>query len=139
MEDMEFPELSGVTLPAMRRDVLLAVRALADKGHQRRVWIEKKYPQEGYYDDFGMNLDTLYDDTLVLEEPSAALGTVLRDGEEVSAMESLRSALNELLSVEGGGRTDSEYLASPLWETVVVAAIEACVILCRGSSGDEVV
>ncbi|MFJ7150587.1 hypothetical protein ACIQVT_20665 [Streptomyces sp. NPDC100445] len=122
VEVVEFSELSGVSLPEMRRSIISAVRALADEEYQRRVWVDRNYPKEGYYDDFDMNLHILFDDTLVLEDPEAALGTVLRSVLEVDAMATLASALDDLLAMEGEDKTDAEYISSPLWGPVVRSA-----------------
>jgi hypothetical protein len=130
-EVMEFTELSDVFFPDMRRNVVSAVRALADEAYQRRVWIDHECPGDGYYDDFTMNLHILFDDTLVLEDPAATLGTVLKSGEEVDALAVLAEALDDLLSSEGSERTDAEYMASPLWGTVVRAAGAAYAVMTR--------
>ena len=128
---MELTELSDASFPDMRRNVVSAVRALADVAYQRRVWIDRDYPTDGYYDDFAMNLHILYDDTLVLEDPAATLGTVLKSKEEVDAMGVLAEALDELLDAEGSERTDREYMASPLWGGVVRTAGTAYGLLAR--------
>ena len=125
MEDVELPELSGIRFPEMRRNVISAVRALADGEYQRRVWIERIYPNEGYYDDFTLNLNILYDDTLVLDDPVSTLGTVLRSESEVVAMVELGSAIDEALRLEGDGKVDADYLASPSWAAVLRAASAA--------------
>jgi hypothetical protein len=128
---MELTELIDVSFPDMRENVVSAVRALADEVYQRRVWIDRDYPEEGYYDDFTMNLHILFDDTLVLEDPAATLGTVLKSREEVDAMTVLAGTLDELLGTEGSARADAEYLASPLWGAVVRAASAALDLLTR--------
>lgn len=122
VEDMEHSKLNDVSFPDMRRNVLSAVRALADEEYQRRVWIHRDYPHEGYYDDFTMNLNILFDDTLVLEDPATTLGAVLKSQEEVGAMQALASAINVLMEREGTEHTDAEYVASPLWGDVVRSA-----------------
>ncbi|MER5787097.1 hypothetical protein [Streptomyces sp. NPDC001980] len=109
----------------MRRNVLSAVRALSDKTHQERVWIGRIYPEESYFDDFAMNLNILYDDTLVLDDPVASLGTVLASRYEAEALAGVGVALDELLRWEGTGRSDVEYVASPLWGAVVESAAVA--------------
>lgn len=120
-----------VSFPDMRENVVSAVRALADEAYQRRVWIDRDYPEEGYYDDFTMSLHILFDDTLVLEDPAATLGTVLKSREEVDAMTVLAGALDELLDAEGSNRADEDYLASPLWGAVVRTAGAALALLTR--------
>jgi hypothetical protein len=128
---MELTELSDVSFPDMRGNVISAVRALADYAYQRQAWIDDDYPEDGYYDDFTMNLHILFDDTLVLEDPAATLGMVLKSREEVDAMAVLADALNELLGSEGSERTDAEYMVSPLWVAVVRAAGAAYGVLTR--------
>lgn len=128
---MEFSDLSQVSFPEMRRSVLSAVRALSDESYQRRVWIDRCYPQEGYYDDFSTNIHILFDDTLVLEDPASTLGTVLKCEEEVAAMVALASSVNDLLEREGGERVDAEYIASPLWGAVVRSASKAYDVMNR--------
>ncbi|WP_435812251.1 SCO4402 family protein [Streptomyces olivaceoviridis] len=128
---MEFSELNSVSFPEMRGNVVSAVQALADEDYQQRVWIDREYPHEGYYDDFDMNLHILFDDTLVLEDPTAAVGTILRSKEEVEAMGALASALDALLATEGRDKTDAEYIASPLWHAVLRAASAALEALSK--------
>ena len=132
MEDVELSDLSGIRFPEMRRNVISAVRALADGEYQRRVWSERIYPNEGYYDDFTLNLNILYDDTLVLDDPVSTLGTVLRSEDEVWAMEELGSAIDEVLRLEGDGKADVDYLASPAWGAVLRSASAAYEILTQG-------
>ncbi|WP_200839664.1 SCO4402 family protein [Streptomyces sp. SLBN-115] len=122
MEELEFSELSDVDLPDMRMNVISAVEALSDREYQRRVWIERDYPSGEYFDDFTLNVNILYDDTLVLEDPAATLGLILRSREEVEAMAQLASALNELFRGEGKEKADEEYVESPLWDVVVRSA-----------------
>jgi hypothetical protein len=129
--EVELTELSGVAFPDMRGNAVSAVRALADETYQRRVWIDRDYPEDGYYDDFAMNLHILFDDTLVLEDPAAMLGMVLKSREEVDVMAALADALNALLDSEGSERTDAEYVVSPLWGAVVRAAGAAYGLLTR--------
>ncbi|MET9482693.1 hypothetical protein [Streptomyces sp. NPDC006638] len=131
MAGVELSELSGVSFPDMRRNVVSAVRALADEEYQHRVWVGRIYPQEGFYDDLSVNLNILYDDTLVLDDPPSALGTVLTSEEEVAAMVVLASAVDDLLRREGNDKTDAEYVASPLWGAVLRSASTALVILSR--------
>ncbi|MEU1512371.1 hypothetical protein ABZ490_09440, partial [Streptomyces sp. NPDC005811] len=85
----------------------------------------------GYYDDFTMNVHILFDDTLVLEDPAATLGTILKSGEEVDVMAVLAAALDDLLDTEGSEKPDVEYMASPMWGAVVRAAGTAYALLTR--------
>ena len=131
MEELEFPELNSVRLPEMRMNVISAIEALADREYQRRVWIDRKYPSEGYYDDFTLNINILYDDTLVLRGPRATLGLILESEEEVAVLDELASALNALFEVEGTEKEDWEYIESPFWERVVQSASAALQVMTR--------
>ncbi|MGW1878755.1 SCO4402 family protein [Streptomyces sp. NPDC001975] len=134
MEELGLAELSIVEFPDMRENVISAVRALADREYQERVWIQRIYPEDGYFDDFTLNINILYDDTLVLEDPASALGTILSSQQEVAVLTVLRSALDELLEREGTNKSDAEYLASPLWSAVVDSASAAYRILADDES-----
>jgi len=123
--------MNEIKFPDMRRDVLDAVRALADPEYQRRVWLERRYPHEGFFDDFTLNVNTLYDDTQVLENPHQALGDILRTTKEVAAMEDLAQALDALFDRLGTELSDEEYVGAPEWELVVRAAREALAELER--------
>ncbi|WP_369386269.1 hypothetical protein AB5J72_00550 [Streptomyces sp. CG1] len=118
-------------LPQMREQIISAVQALSDPDHQRRVWIERQYPHPGYFDDLTLNIHILYDDTAVLDHPSAAIGTTLRDASEAQAMQSLADRLDEILDALEPEADDAAYLAHPLWPGVVEAAAQAHAALAR--------
>ncbi|MFF3541555.1 hypothetical protein ACFYXD_06795 [Streptomyces platensis] len=118
-------------LPAMRREIISAVRALSDSDYQQRVWIDRIYPHADFFDDFTLNVNTLYDDTTVLDDPAAALGRTLADDAEVEAMQCLAGRLDEILDTVGREADDIAFLQSPLWSGVVTAAQEALRLLDR--------
>lgn len=103
----------------MRSEVIDAVRALADREYQRRVWVGREYPNPDYYDDFTLNINVLYDDTRVLEDPVSAIGSFLRTDEEATVMRKLAAALNAILEEKGTDLTDEEYIADAGWDAVV--------------------
>ncbi len=105
----------------MRADVVDAVRALSDAAYQRRVWIERRYPHDAFYDDLDMNIHVLYDDCVVLPDPRSRVGTVLVDGTEVPSLERLDAVLSPLIQ-RLGDSPDAIYLADPAWGAVVEAA-----------------
>lgn len=115
-------EMKNVRLPEMRAEIISALQALASPDHQQKVWIERKYPHEGYYDDFTLNVNILYDDTTVLRSPEDALGYTLASEGEVRAMESLAQALDTALDEVGRDATDKEFTLSPYWPGVIRAA-----------------
>nr|BFD88403.1 hypothetical protein StreXyl84_78040 [Streptomyces sp. Xyl84] len=121
----------AVSLPQMREQIVSALHALADPDHQRRVWIERQYPHPGYFDDLTLNINILYDDTAVLDDPSAAIGTTLRSTSEAQVMQRLADRLNEVLDAVDPEAEDSAYLRHPLWPGIVEAATQAYAALTQ--------
>lgn len=132
---MELTDMTDVEFPEMRENVLSAVRALGDAEYQDRVWIRREYPHEGYFDDFSLNLNILFDDTLVLENPALALGKILRSDDEVSAMTELAERIDLVLKAEGPDRSDAEYMESRHWPGVLQAASRAYLVLTADATG----
>lgn len=118
----------SVRYPEMRVQVLSAVGALADRQYQQRVWIDRIYPHDNYYDDLDLNINILYDDTTVLPDPETALGTILLDSVEVDALRSLAEQLDPIID-ELGDLPDSRYLSHPKWHGVVSAARSALEVM----------
>ena len=116
------------TYPAMRSEVIEAVRALADPAYQRTRWgVFKEGVQ--FYDDLSLNVHILYDDTMVLPTPRDAFPSVLR-AEEVPAFEELESALGPMLD-DLSADPDEVYLNDPRWAHVVAAAGRALELMER--------
>jgi hypothetical protein len=114
--------ITSVEFPAMRDEVVAALRSLADPQHQRTHWGVSE-PGVNYYDDLTLNVHILYDDSQVLPDPSAAVGAVLSEG-EVDPLRTVHDALGPILD-ELGDRPDSDYLADTRWPAVVAAAQSA--------------
>ncbi|WP_029723426.1 SCO4402 family protein [Salinispora cortesiana] len=113
MRDIRFPE--------MRHEIVLAVKALADPAYQWSAWIRRELPP-GKYDEFTHRIHILYDDTQVLEDPDAAIGTYLRSREEADAMRYLAQVIDSLFDELGTDLSDEEYLRAPGWAAIVDAA-----------------
>ncbi|MFF2809614.1 hypothetical protein ACFVT2_21035 [Streptomyces sp. NPDC058000] len=119
-----------IRLPKMREEVFSAVRALADPEYQKRVWIERKYPNPDYFDDFTLNVNIL-DDATILDNPHAVIGYTLASEEEAQAMKSLANRLLQIIEEVGSESPDSAFLASPLWDGVVEAANNALEVMTQ--------
>lgn len=128
--------MNEVLFPEMRANVIDAVKSLADEEYQWRVWVDKKYPTVGYYDDFWVNVNLLFDDSLVLENPRDSLGAVLINQSEVAAMEDLAKSVLDFLESQGRDKSDAEYVSSPEWSVVVSSARRAYATL-RSSPADR--
>jgi len=114
--------------PAMRNEIVNAVRALSDEDYQWSAWIRRELPA-GQYDDFTYRVHILYDDTDVVVNPDDTVGDYLRSGQEAAAMRTLGAALDQLFDSLGTERTDEEYLRSPEWPLVIAAAQAALPVL----------
>lgn len=117
---------ADVKFPAMRKETLTALAALADREYQQRVWIERKYPREGFYDDLTMNVNVLYD--MVLPDPKRRVGIILRDEAEVKQLTALADVLGPLVD-DLREAPDHRYLADQRWDAVVAAAASALSVM----------
>lgn len=125
-----------VRFPEMRAEVIDAIRSLADRDRQQRYWIRQEFPSEGYFEDLGLNVNILYDDTGVLREPSSRLGSVLASDEEVTALRLLAEELNPIID-KLGNQPDSAYLRDPAWQNVIDRAASALAVLQREDQESE--
>lgn len=113
----------SVRFPAMRRDVMFALAALADRDYQEAVWLGWR-PRPGYVDDLTAAVNVLYDDCQVLPDPANRVGSVLVDGDELERLRHLDAVLEVLLD-RHHGRDDDAFLGDPRWGEVVDAAARA--------------
>lgn len=109
----------SVEFPAMRAQVVSAVRALADRSYQDANWGHVE-PGVNFYDDLTLNVHILYDDCAVLPDPAARLGVVLLPG-DLDVLVHLHDALGPMLA-DLGNSPDDSYLADPRWDSVLEAA-----------------
>lgn len=126
MEELEPAVI--VRYPEMRLQVFSAVSALADPQYQQRVWLDRIYPHENYYDDLDLNINILYDDTSVLSDPASTMGQILANHEEVEGFRSLAGLLDPIID-ELGDSSDSRYMSHPGWPAVVDAAKSALAVM----------
>ncbi|MEV6389789.1 SCO4402 family protein [Nocardia xishanensis] len=120
MEELGSP-VSDVRFPEMREAVVRALKSLADPQYQQRIWLERRFPHAGFYDDLDTNISTLYDDCVVIPEPRTRIGTVLVDGPEIERLIELDRELDPIIR-RLGDASDAVYLANPAWPGVVGAA-----------------
>ena len=125
----------SVQFPAMRRDVMSALAALADEQYQQFVWLgQGEWP--GHAADLQLAVNVLFDDAQVLPEPSTRVGTVLVEGHEISRLRELGSLLNGMLERHARD-ADQDVVDDPDWDRVRDAASRAlsAIVLAGGFSG----
>ena len=123
-----------VQFPEMRAEVIDAIRSLADRDRQERYWIRQEFPSEGYFEDLGLKVNIIYDDTGVLREPSSRLGSILASDEEVTALRRLAEELNPIID-RLGDQPDAAYLQDPAWQNVIDRAASALSVIQREDQG----
>jgi len=121
VDQLELP-VTDIKYPEMRREVANALAALADPEYQQRVWIDRNYPRDNFYDDLSLNINILYD--MVLPDPTSRKGAVLLDENEVEQLTRLEEVLGPLIA-DLRDAPDGAYMSDPRWKQVVVAASSA--------------
>lgn len=114
--------LANVRFPEMRQEVIEQLGALADRDYQQRVWIERIYPHDKFYDDLTMTINILYD--IALPDPERWMGAVLMSKREVDELAGLEEVLGPLID-DLRNASDQTYISDPRWSEVVSAARSA--------------
>lgn len=118
-----------VKYPKMREELLETLRSLADREYQHKVWLERDYPPGIECDSFDEAVHFLYDDTVLAENPDAAIGVIIEDEKEARLMSAVCQAIDLVFEVLGTGVSDEEYIKSSEWNGVVEAAFRALQVM----------
>lgn len=118
-----------VKYPKMREELLETLRSLADREYQHKVWLEGDYPQEIECDSFDEVVHFLYDDTVLAENPDAAIGVIIEDEKEARLISAVCQAIDLVFEALGTGVSDEEYITSSEWTMVVEAALKALQVM----------
>ncbi|MEZ2247530.1 hypothetical protein [Microcoleus sp.] len=114
-----------VKYPKMREELLETLRNLADRDYQDQVWVKRDYPLGIKYDCFDEAVHFLYDDTVLAENPDAAIGVIIENEKEARFMEAVCQAIDLVFEALGTEVSDEEYIKSSEWTGVVEAASKA--------------
>ena len=123
-----------VSFPEMRAQVVSALESLSDREHQRTRWNTIDARRPNYMDNLDLNVHVLFDDCMVLPDPTPMVGAVVYAG-EVQALRALGNILDPLID-ELGDQPDATYLAHARWVDVLAAAGKALAVM-RAHSGHE--
>lgn len=121
-------ELSELKYPAMRRELIEALKSLSDRDYQQRVWIDKEFPHENFYDDLTTTVNIFHDLISDDEDFGRYIGTFLASQEEAAAVEGVHQSLDATIDALGES-PDGRYLSDPRWNDVVAKAAHAKSIL----------
>ncbi|WP_445176740.1 SCO4402 family protein [Microcoleus sp.] len=118
-----------VKYPKMREELLETLRSLADREYQHKAWLESDYPPGIECDSFDEAVHFLYDDTVLAENPNAAIGVIIEDEKEARLMSAVCQAIDLVFEALGTGVSDEEYIKSSEWTRVVEAASRALQVM----------
>lgn len=121
-----------IEYPNMRQHLIFSIRTLADRLYQQKVWVEHQSPKEKYEDAFDFAVHFIFDDMNLDRNIDKAIGKILQDESEVKAVQLVIEAINNILDNMGLTATDEQYINSPYWDNVVLAAYEAYIKLTKG-------
>jgi hypothetical protein len=122
------PQVNSVEYPLIRHNVMDSLAVLADIEYQQRVWVNPA--GSGRYEDFDLDVHTLYDDTNVLSAPEDNLGSILLPGDELDRLRQLDEVLDRLLK-ELGDVPGLVYTQHPDWPEVARRAGLALAAMVR--------
>ena len=114
-----------VQYPKMREELLETLRSLSDREYQHKAWLESDYPPAIEYDSFDEAVHFLYDDTVLAENPDAAIGVIIENEKEARLMSAVCQAIDLVFDVLGTEASDEDYINSSGWTSVVEAASRA--------------
>lgn len=123
-------EPSELMYPKMRQELVDTMTSLSDREYQQRVWIDKKYPHENFYDDLTTTVNVFHDLITDDEDFSEYVGAFLVNQEEARAVEQVYRALDVVIDALGDS-ADDRYLSDPHWADVVNKATLAKSVLTR--------
>lgn len=122
---------SELEFPWIREELIRCLRALADREHQRTIWVEKKYERPVQFDSFDDCVHFLFDDTTLSESIDRYLGVALYNAEEAHAVTAVIRALDHVFDVHGLTLPDETYTQAREWEAVVRESDDALKLLSR--------
>lgn len=114
-----------VQYPKMREELLETLRSLSDREYQHKAWLESDYPPGIEYDSFDEAVHFLYDDTVLAENPDAAIGVIIENEKEARSIAAVCQAIDLVFEVLGTESSDEDYINSSEWTSVVEAASKA--------------
>ncbi len=114
-----------VELPYMRRELVLSLKALSDLDYQYAIWVRGEFPHENFYDSLYNTLNIIYDDSDLAVNSEDYIGSILKNEEEMHALDKVVEALQVIFDTYGEALSDKEYIELTEWRNVIPAAKEA--------------
>ncbi len=112
---------SRIHFPQMRQILIFALKNLSNKEAQMKEWVSSTAAHR-FWDTMKFDIDVIYNDLNLHENPEDQLGYSLVSQEEIDVMQSVIKALDAVYDQIGPKQPDSAYINSPLWDEVVESA-----------------
>jgi hypothetical protein len=110
-------------LPEIRGCLLATLKDLADLVRQKNEWCSKTASHR-FWDTMRFAIEGF--ESIPLESyPKEQIGHTIRTEEELTLVLDVMNKLWKVIDIIGTEKPDSNYLNSPLWQDVVVAATKA--------------
>lgn len=130
-----------VLYPALRNELILAVRSFADEEYQKKVWIQNQLPFKSYGGCFETSMHMLLDDLSLNDDIEKVVGSVIYP-HEVSTVKAFVSFLTHLMDkvhynfTYGTYIPEVIYMQSPDWPKAVMLAKECYLVLTNGQQAE---
>lgn len=115
---------SRVENPHMRKWLLESLHDLSDRELQLKEWVSPDFAHS-FWDTLRFDINVIYNDLELDENPEDKLGYVLVDQDECDVMGPLIKAIDDVYDIIGPRQPDEAYTQSPLWEEVIRTASDA--------------
>lgn len=110
--------------PWQRKELLFTLKVLADRSYQQKTWVEERDRALQDQHSLDRHLHFLFSDSVVADNPQAAIGFILYNLDEAHAIQSLKNAIALVPEALGPGATNNDrtLIESPEWESVLKTA-----------------
>ena len=112
---------STVKFPWFREELIRNLKDLSDKVYQQRVWVDKIYPHDNFYDDFTQQVNFL-GDAGFFYNPKDTVGDIVKNEKELNAVMEVVYAIDKIFNQYGKELSDKEYISLPEWQEVIEKA-----------------
>ena len=117
--------------PAIRSDVIGALKDLGDPEYQARYWVRHEQPDDGSLMGIEYILDTLFNNYRLEHDPEGWIGTIYYDRQELEAVQKALSILRAFFDTAGWYEEEEVYINHPQWEFVTRECRKAANLLLK--------
>lgn len=116
---------NNIKIPPMRDTLIHYLNKLSDHELQRVVWSKSAQQPGTHYDNLDYPLTFLYDDTDLATNSESWIGEILKNKEEMHAVDEVINAIDAFFERYREDMCDSECIEKPEWRNVLEAAKKA--------------